>query len=108
METTSFRALLFVQDTCEPCHRTLRALNNAFDKTDYIQVTAYKDEKGVKTAEAKRYGVEVTPTLVLVRPSGAELSRVKGSSGMPPVFFSKLARYLNEANHRLSSNGEEA
>lgn len=94
----SFKALLFVQDKCEPCHRTLAALGNAFEKSSYIQVTAYKDPNGNKTKEAEDYKVTVTPTVVVVRPSGSELGRFKGSSQMPPAFFSKLARFLNNAN----------
>ncbi len=98
MKTTSFKALLFIQDNCNPCHNVLKALGNAFDKSEYIQVTPYRDGDGNKTEVAETYGVEVTPTLVVVRPSGTELGRFKGSSNMPPAFFSKLARYLNGAN----------
>lgn len=94
----SFKALLFVQDKCEPCHRTLNALKQAYDKSDFIQVTQYKDPDGNKTQEAETYSVSVTPTVVVVRPSGTELGRFKGSSQMPPAFFSKLARFLNNAN----------
>lgn len=100
MKNTNFKALLFVQDKCEPCHRALNSLAEAFDKSDFIEITPYKDNDGNKTEEAQRYGVEVTPTLVVVRPSGSELSRFKGSTNMPPVFFSKLARFLNGANEK--------
>lgn len=94
----SFKALLFVQDKCEPCHRTLASLNDAFDQSPYIEITPYKDSEGNKTSEAEAYKVSVTPTVVVVRPSGSELGRFKGSSQMPPAFFSKLARFLNNAN----------
>lgn len=103
METTNFKALLFIQDKCEPCHKTIRSLRHAFDKSEFIEIADYKNAEGEKTLQAKRYNIEATPTLVLIRPSGAELSRIKGSSNMPPVFFSKLARYLNEVNQRLSN-----
>lgn len=102
METMSFKALLFVQEKCDPCHRTITALNNAFEKSEFIEITDYKDGQGNKTRQAKQYQIEATPTLVLIRPSGLELSRIKGSRNMPAVFFSKLARYLNEANQKLS------
>jgi hypothetical protein len=94
----SFKALLFVQDKCEPCHRTLNALNQSYDKSEFIQVTPYKDADGNKTQDAEAYSVSVTPTVVVIRPSGTELGRFKGSSQMPPAFFSKLARFLNNAN----------
>lgn len=94
----SFKALLFVQDKCEPCHRTLTALHNAFDQSPYIEITPYKDSEGNKTNQAESYNVTATPTVVVVRPSGSELGRFKGSSQMPPAFFSKLARFLNNAN----------
>jgi hypothetical protein len=100
MEPTSFKALLFVQDKCEPCHRTIAALSDAFDKSDFIEITPYRDQSGNKTEEAIAYKIEATPTLVVVRPGGSELSRVKGSSKMPAVFFSKLARFLNEVNEK--------
>jgi hypothetical protein len=98
MEPTSFKALLFVQDNCTPCHRTLSALDDAFEKSTYIQVTPYKDDQGRKTKPAEDLQIDATPTVVVVRPSGSELGRFKGSSNMPPVFFSKLARFLNNAN----------
>lgn len=100
MTTTSFKALLFVQEKCEPCHRTITALNNAFEKSKFIEITDYKDKEGNKTDKARQYQIEVTPTLVVIRPSGTELSRFKGSSNMPAVFFSKLARFLNGANEQ--------
>ena len=96
----TFRALLFVQDKCEPCHRSIAALTDAFEKSDFIQITPYKDQQGNKTKEAAEYNIEATPTLVLLRPSGSELSRVKGSSRMPPAFFSRVARFLNEVNEK--------
>jgi len=95
----SFKALLFVQDKCEPCHRTLDALSQSFEKSDYIEVTSYKDEDGNKTSQAEQYNVSVTPTVVVLRPSGTELGRFKGSSQMPPAFFSNLAVFLNNANN---------
>jgi thioredoxin-related protein len=98
MKNTSFKALLFVQDKCEPCHRALNALSDAFDKSEFIEITAYKDRDGNKTEQARHYNIEATPTLVLVRPSGVELSRIKGSTKLPAVVFSKVARFLNEVN----------
>jgi protein-disulfide isomerase len=95
----SFKALLFVQEKCEPCHRTLKALQDAYDKSDYIEVTDYKDKVGNKTDLARQYGVEVTPTLVVVRPGDSVVNRVQGSQRMPSVFFSKLARTLNAVNN---------
>lgn len=94
----SFKALLFVQDKCEPCHRTLASLNDAFDQSPYIEITPYKDSEGNKTEQAESYNVTVTPTIVVLHPSGTELGRFKGSSQMPSAFFSKLARFLNTAN----------
>lgn len=96
----TFKALLFVQDNCDPCHRSLNALLAAYEKSDFIEVTQFKDQQGNKTKEATHYNIEATPTLVLVRPSGAELSRVKGSTKMPPALFSRVALFLNEVNEK--------
>lgn len=96
----SFKALLFVQDKCSPCHRSIAALTDAFTQSDFIKVTPYKDEYGNKTEEAAKYSIETTPTLLLLHSSGSELRRVQGSSKMSPIFFSRVARYLNEENKK--------
>jgi glutaredoxin len=95
---TSFKALLFVQDRCEPCVRAKQALRDAFDQSEHIEVVPFKDDDGLKTETAKDYGIEVTPTLVIIRPDGSEINRFKGSKSLPAVFLSHVARYLNGAN----------
>ena len=95
---TSFKALLFVQDRCEPCTRTKYALRDAFDQSEHIEVIPFKDDDGLKTDAAKDYSIEVTPTLIIVRPDGSEINRFKGSKNLPSVFLSKVARFLNRAN----------
>jgi glutaredoxin len=95
---TSFKALLFVQDRCDPCTRTKQALRDAFDQSEHIEVIPFKDDEGLKTDTAKDYSIEVTPTLILVRPDGSEINRFKGSKNLPAVFLSKVARFLNGAN----------
>ena len=94
----SFSGLLFVQDKCEPCIRTKQALRDAFDKTEHIKVIPFKDDAGLKTDIARGFGIEVTPTLILLRPDGSEINRFKGSKDLPAVFLSKVARFLNGAN----------
>jgi len=94
----SFSGLLFVQDQCEPCVRTKQALRDAFDQTEYIKVVPFKDDAGLKTDIAKDFGVELTPTLILIRPDGSEINRFRGNKELPAVFLSKVARFLNGAN----------
>ena len=96
--TMSFEGLLFVQDRCEPCSRTKQALRDAFDKSEHLKVIPYKDDEGLRTSLAREYSIDVTPTLVLVRPDGSEINRFKGSKNLPAAFLSKVARFLNGAN----------
>ena len=98
MMATSYSAFLFLQDRCEPCVRTKQALRDAFDQSEHIKLIPFKDEEGLKTAIARDYGIEVTPTLIIVRPDGSEINRFKGSKNLPAVFLSKVARFLNGAN----------
>jgi hypothetical protein len=95
---TSFKAFLFIQDRCEPCNRAKQALRDAFDQSDHIELIPFKDDEGLKTTIARDYSIEVTPTLIIVRPDGSEINRFKGSKNLPAVFLSKVARFLNTAN----------
>lgn len=99
MTAMNFNGLLFVQERCEPCAKAKQALRDAFDQSEYLKVVPFKNEEGLRTQLAKEYSIEVTPTLVLVRPDGSEINRFKGSKNLPAVFLSKVARFLNGANH---------
>ena len=88
---TSFSGLLFLQDRCEPCVRTKQALSDAFDQSEHIKLIPFKDDAGLKTDIARDYGIEVTPTLILVRPDGL---RSIDSRGVRIFLLSSLARLL--------------